>query len=308
MGGRSPVLPDSPCPKCGATLSARPWSGSPASATSFDECLRRCEPCGVGLSNARTIGTETYIFRDVTANVPAALREGFAAALGSSVNQLNKKNKLQKAAFSTSEDALTWTYFNHLRLTNRLRALRLLRSEAEPTLVLWGSVVGAPSANSSVPNALADISRYLGESIDRRTEPDVILDHGSDGIAVIEVKYRSANELKEPSYQGWRRYLQGAGDPFTDVAGALESKCYELVRNWRMAWELGERLQAPIVVANLGPSSIFETPASINLKRFEGSVRQDERHQFRRLTWREALELAPPDATMSKYFKEKYGL
>jgi hypothetical protein len=263
----------------------------------------------VGLSNTMTAGGETHIFRDATANVPMEVREGFLQTLQSSINVLNKKNKLKKAAYSTSEDALTWTYFNHLRLKNRLRELGCLPSRMEPTLILWGSVVDATGTRSAVPTALAEISRELLEDADRRTEPDVILDYGKDGIAVIEVKYRSPNEFKDASYPGWARYLQrDGGGAFLDLPGVLSSKCYELVRNWRFAWELGNRLDIPVVVANLGRSSLFETPGADLLAKFEACLRQDARHRFRRLNWRDLLDRAPPDSDLSEYFQKKYTL
>src|SRR4051794_31466006 len=184
-------LPNGQCPDCGASLPSRSTAGSRATAArSFEECLRQCAACGVGLSNTSKAGVETYIYRDVAKNVPASVREGFREALNASANELNRQNKLLKSGYSTSEDALTWTYFSHLRAAARLHELGLFPGATEPRLILWGADVSA-SPTSEVPRVLAEISSDLGEDVARRTEPDVILDYGAIGIALIEVKYRS---------------------------------------------------------------------------------------------------------------------
>ena len=45
-----------PCPDCGAILESRPFTlnarGGAPTVHGYDDCLRRCEPCGIGLSNA----------------------------------------------------------------------------------------------------------------------------------------------------------------------------------------------------------------------------------------------------------------
>ena len=302
------LLPALPCPKCKRVLS--PWKPMReiASATGFDECLRKCVSCGIGLSNARTPGAETAIYRDPLDNVPDELRDGFVEALRASVNELNHENKLRKAAFSTSEDALTWSYFEHLRRTRRLARLGLLPTNREPLLVLWGSQVGQPSSlRSAIPAALAEISRDLGEEPSKRTEPDVVLDYGRDGIAVIEVKHRSANEEKDGSYAGWDRYVTTMADgAFYDPVSTRELRLYELTRNWRFGCELRQRFDRPVVVANLGPVSLFEGRAGRLLEAFETGLKQDTMQRFRRLAWPDVLEMAQPQGPLAAYFANKY--
>jgi hypothetical protein len=297
-------LPTRPCPECGAALSQRRVANQRQAAASYDDCLRQCDQCGVGLSNARTPGSETAIYRDVIANVPATLRQGFLAALEGSINELNRQNKIRKAAYSTSEDALTWTYFNHLRVTGRLGKLGLVNSSEEARLILWGAEIGSRKI-SAVPAALAQISHDLGETRAKRTEPDVILDFGKKGLAVIEVKYRSGNESKEASYPGWQRYIQGIGsEAFIDTSALLRSGCYELARNWRFGWELGLRLHSPVVVINLGPGSLFRGSVGVMLDRFECQLRQSAQQRFLRVEWRDLLERVPPEVGLSDYFSQ----
>ena len=302
------LLPALPCPKCRRVLAPSRATREIASATGFDECLRKCVACGIGLSNARTPGAETTIYRDPVDNVPEELRDGFVEALRASVNELNRDNKVRKAAFSTSEDALTWSYFEHLRRTRRLARLGLLPTSREPLLILWGSQVGQPSSlRSAIPAALAEVSRDLGEEPSKRTEPDVVLDYGRDGIAVIEVKHRSGNEEKDGSYAGWDRYVGAAADnAFHDPVSMRELGLYELARNWRFGCELRQRFDRPVVVANLGPVSLFQGRAGRLLEAFETGLKQDAMQRFRRLAWHDVLEMAPPQGPLAGHFAQKY--
>jgi hypothetical protein len=284
-----------------------------SAASGFAECLRRCTSCGIGFSNARTPGAETVIYRDPLDNVPGELRDGFVEALRASVNELNRDNKLRKAAFATSEDALTWSYFEHLRRTRRLLRLGLGPTNREPLLVLWGSQVGQPSSlKSMVPETLKEISADLHEEPGRRTEPDVVLDYGRDGIAVIEVKHRSGNEVKDRAYgddtdKGWNLYVGSQpNNAFHDPESTRELGLYELTRNWRFGCELRRRLDRPVVVVNLGPVSLFQGRAGRLLDAFELGLRQDAMQRFRRLAWPDVMEMAPPQGPLASYFAEKY--
>lgn len=302
------LLPALPCPKCKRVLAPSRATREIASATSFDECLRKCVSCGIGLSNARTPGAETVIYRDPLDNVPDELRDGFVEALRASVNELNRDNKVRKAAFSTSEDALTWSYFEHLRRTRRLARLELLPTSREPLLVLWGSQVGQPSSlRSAIPAALLEISRDLAEETSQRTEPDVVLDYGRDGLALIDVKHRSGNEEKDGSYAGWDRYVGTTADEaFYDPVSTRELGLYELARNWRLGCELRQRFDRPVVVANLGPASLFQGRAGRLLEAFETGLKQDAMQRFRRLAWPDVLEMASPQGPLVTYFTHKY--
>jgi hypothetical protein len=301
-----PGLPPRPCPECGAVLQGSTLHGRRIPASSFASCLRQCAPCGVGLSNTAAEGEETYIYRDPVNNIPSKLRPGFLKALGASVNQLNRENKLRKAAFSTSEDALTWTYFNHLRTRGLLHEISFFPCKFEPLLILWGAEV--ETNQSKVPSLLIEVSNSLREDPARRTEPDVILDFGGRGIAIVEVKYRSANEFKSASYPGWTRYLQGRGrEAFLDPLAIRKCGCYELARNWIFGWELGARVGAPVLFVNLGPPSLFVAAAGRLVQEFESCIRRDAMHAFSRLTWQELLNRAPPDTGLSTYFRTKVG-
>jgi hypothetical protein len=77
-------------------------------ATQYDDCLRRCEPCGIGASNAADPQAVTYIHRDPLGNIPIESRKGVSRALGEALNARNRESKRRRFGFSTSEDAVTW--------------------------------------------------------------------------------------------------------------------------------------------------------------------------------------------------------
>lgn len=99
-------------------LQAPPVDRPPA-ARSFTQCLRRCEPCGIGFSNG---STPTLIWREPERNVPPEVHEGLHATLANALNARKRPEKLVEFGFSTSEDAVTWTVFTALRKAHLLDA------------------------------------------------------------------------------------------------------------------------------------------------------------------------------------------
>jgi hypothetical protein len=296
----SSILQSRPCPGCKKLLSpGEPGTYAVQPAGSFAECLRRCDGCGIGLSNTSTVDGETIIYKNLLDNIPEGMRAGFIDALRLSVNIFNRSNKERKAAFSTSEDALTWTAFRWLQTEGRLRetcsalGLDIAKSSSkEPILLLWGAQV--PNRNepaSHVASVLKNISTDLGEIADRRTEPDVVLDFGDAGVVFAEVKFRSGNDSKDPKYANWDRYLERPDSgAFLDPNGVRENGHYELARNWRFAWEVSRKLNVPVGVVNLGSERLFKSRSDAALKAFVSLLNQDPRHQFYRITWRQLFE------------------
>jgi hypothetical protein len=115
---RLPVLI---CPQCDEFMTERQCIGTIPTATSFEDCLRRCERHNIGASNTQN-GTATYIYRDPLQNIPDASREGAIEALMNALNELNRPSKVRRFGFSTSEDAVTWVVFTHLLRSDQLVA------------------------------------------------------------------------------------------------------------------------------------------------------------------------------------------
>jgi hypothetical protein len=97
-------------------LRARP--GERVRAENWLDCLRRCEGCRVGVSNA--MSNPTIIFDDPRLNIPEEVLDGVLQTLSLALNVRNRENKKRKFGFSTSEDALTWTLFKFLSDSRKL--------------------------------------------------------------------------------------------------------------------------------------------------------------------------------------------
>ena len=246
--GKQPSLRTLPCPICRNLLV--PTQEEQVSAKEYEDCRRRCDSCGVGLSNS---SEPTTIYRNPEHNVPIEVRDGCREVLSHALNERNRQPKIARFGFSTSEDALTWTVFTHLAHTSQLG--RVFSSfdvlDAAPrteTLLLWGVPVPPTSiAEQQIHNQLVAICNDLDEDRTSRSEPDVIVDCGRSGVIVVEVKYRSANSTEE-RVEKFDKYVNRT-DLFANVESVRRSGPYELVRNWRVGSELA--LDRPFTLVNL---------------------------------------------------------
>jgi hypothetical protein len=212
-----PQLPSLICPSCHLPIAGVESAGKVPVATQFDDCLRRCEPCGIGASNASDRGAVTFIHRDPLGNIPVESREGASEALAQALNIRNRESKRRRFGFSTSEDAVTWVVFMHLlrsgQLLGSLRQAGLIADSAlmaTPTLLLWGAPVDAGARGKEIQGRLRELCAGLREDPNSFSEPDVIVDFGEHGVMFIEVKHQSGNDLKPVDYAGWPRYASAA--------------------------------------------------------------------------------------------------
>lgn len=283
----NPTLPALPCPSCGQSLAAA--AGGIRSAASYSDCLRRCTGCGVGFSNART--NPTTIYEDPLNNVPSAVHGDALRTLGAALNEHNRVNKLRKFGYSTSEDAVTWTVFSHLHCAHQgavsglYDALFGIKSAQPPTLLLWGAPLPDGQRGRTVLADLVAVSDSLKEARRSRSEPDVVLDFGADGLVFIEVKYRSGNDpLKPKDLTKFDKYLAQT-TAFALPAKTKASRQYELARNWRIGTDLAA--ERPFYLANLAPArTLTSTPGLIE---FEASLAISRTRNFVRLPWRSFL-------------------
>lgn len=149
-------------------------------ATQFDDCLRRCEPCAIGASNAANSDAVTYIHRDPLKNIPSESREGAIQALAQAFNVRNRESKRRRFGFSTSEDAVTWVVFTYLlRSGQLLGALHRAGIIADatiataPTLLLWGVPIDNGTRGTQIRNQLSELCTSLQEDPNSFSEPDV---------------------------------------------------------------------------------------------------------------------------------------
>lgn len=279
------------CPSCGVLVRAA--DGNLKTANCYADCLRKCEKCEVGFSNAKNGPTIIYLMPEL--NVPSQVREGVRETLALALNERHRTDKLIKFGFSTSEDALTWTVFRYLAGTGQLARvftslLALPVSTSKPTLLLWGvpcpmDVIGGHELARSV----VAVSDHLDEMSSRRSEPDVIIDFGDSGLVVIEVKYRSENEKKRFDPHYYMKYLSGS-NAFTDTKAVGESALYELTRNWRIGTELAQGRAFTLINLVLKPEktgvlSMFRKGLNFEMGQFSNSTWADFLSTFQKPAW-----------------------
>lgn len=276
------------CPGCGADVGPAVLARHSGTTRRFDGCDRRCEPCGIGFSNGPV---PTMIYRDPLHNVPVEVRAGAIDVLKRSLNVGARAKKLKCFGFSTSEDAVTWAVFAWLARERSQALVHLghrigLSPTRPPAVHLWGVRI---SDGGDVPLAgrIRAVLLGLGESATSFTEPDVMLDFGPEGLAIVEVKHRAGNDVQpaENAYK-FERYVSGT-DAFADADRATQAAHYELTRNWRLGHDLAG--PAPFRLVNLGPPSLFELPAKRGLDAFESSLALGDARSFVRLSWPDFL-------------------
>ena len=297
------ILPKVECPKCGQLLESEEFTpsgkdGRAKTASGFSSCLRRCLICGVGLSNANT-GEATSLTRIYRDPIPKEVMEYLEEVIGQAINTRNRPKKREKLESENSEDAVTWTIFRYLQkeqmladVLSALGVITLADGQQEPTLLLWGAAT-PPSdpAGQDVTRQVVNTSDAIGENHASRSEPDVILDFGEQGLCVIEVKLRSKNDQKPADYPHWAMYFKDT-DAFADEGQVRESGCYELARNWRIGCDLaGAR---PFTLVNLaGPSLFADKSEQDRLRRFQDGLAEKEGRTFLELAWDDMLQQIP---------------
>jgi hypothetical protein len=294
-----PRLQTIACPGC-----ARPMTESEDTeiqpAGSFKDCVRRCEACGIGASNADG-SYVTFIYSDPLVNIPKDCRDGAKEVLAQALNVQSRGSKLRRFGFSTSEDAVTWVVFTYLlrskRLLATLRQADLANAGAPAraplTLLLWGVPIGDGSRGVEIRGQLEQVCDALGEDPASLSEPDVIVDLGDDGLLFIEVKYRSGNDHGPRDTSHWTRYATARGLVW-QLDGIKASGCYELTRNWCLLKMLANG--RPATLANLGPAKLFTGPEGARLDGFIAALGADRSSRFRKITWPEFLSSATDDA------------
>lgn len=290
------------CPRCDRPMNVTRVDDLPRRATSYETCLRRCEPCRIGASNASGKHSATFIYAEPLLNIPEESREGAAEALSAALNVRNRASKFTRFGFSTSEDAVTWVVFTYLlrrgllmQALQRGGVIEAGSGSIEPTLLLWGSPIGLDERGIDVRSNLLAQCKLLGEHEDSLSEPDVIVDMGSAGLVFIEVKYLSGNDQKVEAYRGWPKYASG-GQLEWDFEAVKASGQYELARNWCLLHALAKG--RPAILANLGFDSLFSGKKGMQLQRFYAALRTSSRRRFVHLSWGDLLSNVVPTADL----------
>ncbi len=272
---------------CGSMIESDPFlpnaRGGAKRASGFASCLRRCNACGIGFSNAQNPSDVRQILRDPFAGLPPYIAEGSDSALADCLNRSHAKAKKTEFESLRSEDHATWVVMRLLQ--HELLLGQAFRHPAlEPALLVWGvPVPNDCAAGHALRDRVISVLKSLEEYPRRLTEPDVVLDFGSAGIIIVEAKLFSPNESKPESYGGWSKYLNH--DAFRDPDCARATGFYQLVRNWRLGSDLaGER---PFTFVNLAPE--FSANERTGLARLRLACRTSPQRRFVLRRWRAIL-------------------
>jgi hypothetical protein len=224
------------------------------------------------------------------------------ALVARALNVTARSTKRERLAFSTSEDAVTWTVLRGLQGEGRLDALIAERPGGEPSLLLWGAPAGGTEA-SRVAELLVSVSDELGEDPRRRSEPDVVV-VWPEVVVVIEAKYRSGNDRKPAEYPNWGRYLTQPKLFAVPVEKVRRHGFYELTRNWCLAARLADRLgDRRALLVNLG-----RPPSARSAAEFATTLAIRPDRDFSHRTWSEVLSDAAPLPSWLQTYADDRGL
>lgn len=266
------------CPKCGIDLLPPEKNDKIVKTNSYNDCLRKCNKCLIGFSNSKT--KPKLIYENYNDNIPEKLIDGLDDTLKGSLNIINRKNKRNKIGFSTSEDALTWSFFKYFVLKNRindlLNILNIERNDDQlPDIYLWGVCIN--NKNNNLENEIIRVSDDFKEVKDRRSEPDVII-KTNDKIVLIEVKYLSSNNINF-NKEKYQKYLIEN----IDNDKLYESGHYELYRNWAFASKLSMS-SSKFELINLGLNKLFNDKNKYRLMLFQESIKSSG-GSFKKISW-----------------------
>jgi hypothetical protein len=259
----------------------------------------------VGYSNARDPEQRRALYEHPSGNVPDELVEGLEQALGGAVNERARGSKWARFGSSNSEDAVTWSVFRYLEQTGQLDRLPAAAgagalATGAPTLLLWGH----PVAGLIAPHLAAQLGYVcdaLGERMDRRSEPDVII-AWPELLVFAEAKTGSPNEILTGQLRSKiDRYTTGRADIFAVPAEEVRAAgYYELIRNWRIAAELGDRAGiGQWILVNLGPDRLAKDVAVVR------EVLAGEHGRLEHVRWSQLLAGLDPPRWFAEYVSSR---
>ena len=274
-------------------------AGPPSPAASYDGCYFKCK-CGVAYSNAASEKNRTLVHKKLEDNVPSAVHNDLRAVLAQALNVRNRPPKLERFAFETSEDAITWTVFRFLQQHGDIcSALGLVASTTRQVLY-WGTewpLVSVSPIRSELEHLLTN---QLDENPNSHSEPDLlVVTHAQ--VAIVEVKYRSRNAV-QTGHGRFRKYVNYDPLLFAYPSAVPQAGHYELTRNCVIVHELARRLGLQPLLINLGPDRI-EASADA----FASSLSPSTKNAFRFLSWPDLIQKLPPSLPtwMDEYIRSR---
>lgn len=222
-----------------------------------------------------------------------------------------------RVARDNSEDALTWNVFRYLEASGLIGGF--IDSLARESLSRNARVVYWSFCQMSrrpFPS-LVEAASTFGEHVDRRSEPDVILD--DDNVLVfIECKLSAGNSTKPSDPDNPKLYLSGGDSWFATIFHpdatftkiAVEKRLYELMRLWLLgSWIAAQAGKRFLLVNVVREGARIETDIEV---RFNAHTQPNAQRAFVRCTWERIYSefvlprAGRPDADrVAQYLKEK---
>jgi hypothetical protein len=282
------------CPICGETFLIE--NIPVKSATKYEDCIRKCTHCTIGLSNAKT--NPTIIYKNYKDNIPKPLHDKLDEILKLSLNQTSHEQKIIRMGFNTSEDALSWIFFSYFVVNDKMDILlKLLGFDNEDTIDIyfWGGSYSEPSMNNIFRKKIIYILKTkFNETEKYYSEPDIIIETKTKMI-FIEVKYNSSNSY-EKSLKKIENYL--SEDYYSDIKKAHKSLLYELIRNWSIGNEIANGKEYYLL--NIGLKRKFDyEDKNERIKLFKDSL--NNKDNFVRFNWENIIENMKRE-NIEKYF------
>jgi len=222
-----------------------------------------------------------------------------------------------RMARDNSEDALTWNVFRYLEANGLIGgfidSLAGERLSQKPRVVYWSYC----QSNRKPFPLLVDAASTFGEHVDRRSEPDLILD--DDNVLVfIECKLSAGNSTKPSDPNNPKLYLTGGDSWFGSIFSpdatftkiAVEERLYELMRLWLLGSWIAAQAGKRFLLVNIVREGA-RREADIEV-RFNTLTQSNPHRTFIRCTWESIysdLMLPKPGNPegdrVAQYLKEK---
>lgn len=220
-----------------------------------------------------------------------------------------------RIARDNSEDGVTWNVFRYLErhglIGNFINAAAGKEVARNPRVVYWSFC-----QTSKKPwQPLLDAATNFGERIQRRSEPDIIVDD-ADLLVFAENKWLSGNRTKPTDPTNPKQYVTGDDGWFAKVFKptttfqkiAVDAKLYELMRLWLLGSWIAERAGKRFLLLNIVRA---KKEADIEA-RLGAHLEPSPLRSFRRFTWESLFtsvvrpRAGSPDADrIARYLREK---
>jgi hypothetical protein len=193
-----------------------------------------------------------------------------------------------------SEDAVTWNVFRFIEKKRFVGLfVNMIAGELlaiSPRVIYWSFC----QSSHRVWQPLIDAAKEFGETIEYRTEPDVVIDDGRV-LVFVESKFLAANRKGPLNLRSSKRYTTGGQGWFGKVFVpsthyrdvAEDDELYQLMRLWLLGSWIASQASKRFILVNVLRSKA-EEERDIE-SRFGKHIQISPERQFVRVTWEQLL-------------------